>query len=631
MSDPHVELAELVDLSTLREHGAIDALARQFAEGLCAMVREQRPEVKLALALVSRQVGQGHVCLDLPAVCNRPPTIELDGETRPIVLPARDAWVSVLRDCALVASVSSVTGDGAAHPERPLVLVDDRRLYLRRHYEHERALLDAVRQRIATPQGEAAPAAALRRLFPDTPGAGRGGGGGGGGQLSLGLDDGEGADLQRIACERAARRSFFVISGGPGTGKTSTVVKLLALLVEQAQAGGRPPPRMHLMAPTGKAAARLSSSIQLARDGLDVAAAVREAIPESATTIHRALGVLGGQRVGFRHDRRTPLVTDLVLVDEASMVDLALMRRLLDAVPEGARVILLGDRNQLSSVEAGAVLGDLCGAGLSAAERAGCAIDDAVVHLTRSYRYSARSGIGRLADAINRAHATEVLELLRSDRHGDVVLCEEQTPRGMGPQLAADVVRGYRAYLEASGPRHRLSAFDRFRVLCAHRRGPHGVEDLNERIAELLHAEGLIAPPVAHYDGRPVLVTHNDYQAGLFNGDVGTVAIDPKGGSRVHFIGVDGEPRSLSTARLPPHESVYAMSIHKSQGSEFDEIAVVLPDASSALLSRELLYTAVTRARKRVVIHATADVIKRAVETDVQRASGLRDALWPRA
>ncbi|MFI5309434.1 MAG: AAA family ATPase, partial [Polyangiales bacterium] len=318
-----------------------------------------------------------------------------------------------------------------------------------------------------------------------------------------------------------------------------------------------------------------------------------------------------------------------VVVDEASMVDLALMARLLDAVPSKARVILLGDRNQLASVEAGAVLGDICGAGLGeAAERA--EIGRSIVVLQRSYRYAEGSGIRALADAINAGDAARALEILRDPKLPDVALCETPAKGPVPAALFDAAVRGFAPYFAAQGAEAKLAQLERFRVLCAHRRGPHGQVAVNAAIEAKLREDGLIDARAERYAGRPILVTQNDHQARLFNGDVGVLDEVADSERVVACFAGDGGLRTVAVARLPPHESVYAMSVHKSQGSELDEVAVLLPPEPSPVLSRELLYTAVTRARTRVVLYAPAEVLTLAVQTSIDRASGLRAALYGR-
>jgi exodeoxyribonuclease V alpha subunit len=509
--------------------------------------------------------------------------------------PELDGWRRALRASALV----SAPPDGAGAAPRPLVLDGADRVYLHRYWRHQEVLAAALSARIAAGDEEVDEAIlqeGLARLF--------------------GAVSGAVPDLPRIAAEAAVRRRFCVISGGPGTGKTTTVVKVLALLVEQAERAGRRF-RAELLAPTGKAAMRLAEAIRSAKVDLPCRPEIRDAIPEETRTLHRSLGALGATGTRFRHGPDAPLVTDLALVDEASMVDLALMARLAAALPPHARLVLLGDRHQLASVEAGSVLGDIC-----AAERT------PAVFLTRSHRYGPESGIAALAEAIQRGDADGVLAVLDSAAHPDVARIDP-APDGPGRALVAAALEGYRPYLEEGDATACLGAFERFRILCAHRRGRHGVEAVNQLVEDALAEARLIDRRGRTYAGRPLLVTRNDYALQLFNGDVGIIVPEPSDPSRRRavFRSGAGELRRLSPARLPPHETVFAMSIHKSQGSEFDEVAIVLAEPESPLLSRELLYTAVTRARRRVVLHATRAAVAAAVRRPIERSSGLRDAL----
>jgi len=619
-----------VTIDTLRARGLLSPLDVHFARAMGRIGGEARQDVLLAAAMASQQVSTGHVCLDLARLAAAPALYDEDGElVAKDPWPALDGWLGALRSSPLV-------GEGSA--DTPLVLDDAGRLYLRRYWEHEAQLAERLRERamqVETSLDAAWLREALDCLFPPEGAA----------------PPGE-PDWQRMAALLAVQRRFCVISGGPGTGKTFTVVKILALLIEAASQRGMRPPRITLVAPTGKAAARLSESIRSAKGTLPCGDAVRAAIPEDAATIHRCLGSIGGSSTNFRHDARNPLVTDVVLVDEASMVDLALMSRLVAAVPSSARLILLGDQDQLASVEAGAVLGDICNTGvprrysrqllqqveqltgdrwpLGAAAPEQTGIWDCIVQLTRSYRYGPRSGISVLARAVNAGNADLALGILECADFPDVTRVEPANGGGVGPSLRSAAVRGFGAYLNTAEPLPQLRALERFRILCAHRRGPTGVEDVNRQIEQALADAELIRLNSETYVGRPVMVTRNDYQLELFNGDVGIVAEDPErtGGRVVLFHGRADGVRRLSPSRLPPHETVYAMSVHKSQGSEFDEVAVVLPAQASPVLSRELLYTAVTRARERVTIHASREMITQAIGHRVERASGLRERLW---
>ena len=612
---------ELETLERLRAAGALSALDLHAARNLGHLVGGASAEVLLGAALASRQTRLGHVCADLRAFAGASAE-DAEGRSLEAKWPPFSRWTRELEQSPLV-------GDGSART--PLVLRSPGLLYLYRYFEHETRLAELVRQRLAAPVAgvdEPGLEQGLARLF-GAPGAG--------------------VDRQRLAALVAALGRFTVVTGGPGTGKTSTVIKLLALLVEQAFASGRRL-RAALLAPTGKAAARLAETVQRAKTELDVSREVRAAIPETASTIHRVLGTVGGSTVRFRHDAEHRLLLDLVVVDESSMVDVALMRRLLEALPESCRVVLLGDRHQLASVEAGAVLGDLCGGplGYSAAllERLGrivgdawperlprrerpSALSDAIVELDRSYRFDAGGGIGRLARAVRDGDAQGALSRLREEK-SDVALVTETDPERVVSAVCTLAVRCYAAFLAAEEPLERLRALEHFRVLCAHRRGPTGVEAMNQAVESALHRAGLLDRASPFYAGRPILVTENDYQRGLFNGDVGVVVADTARGGRprVVFAAPDGSARSLAPAELPAHETVFCMTVHKSQGSEFDQVAIVLPETGSALSSRELFYTALTRARHRAEIFASTDAVEACLVHSAVRASGLRDALW---
>ncbi len=605
-------------LEELRSRGVFSPLDEHFARTLERISGESRAEVVLAAALASRQVAAGHVCVDLS---QPPPTTDEEGKAlEPGTWPDSREWAEILRSSKMVGA-----GDTAA----PLILDSRNRLYLKRYWEHERelaALLSARTGWREPPVDRARLRAALDRFFPRT-------------DASL--------DWQRVAAAIAVLRRFTVISGGPGTGKTYTVAKILALLVDLALAAGERAPRVALLAPTGKAAARLQEAIGRARAGFDCADEVRRAIPAEASTIHRSLAPIRGSSTRFRHGRESPLAVDAVVVDEASMVDLALMNRLLQAVPAGARLILLGDKDQLASVEAGAVLGDVCDAArsepYSAAQverlaavtgrelpRSPVAPDetsfrDSIVELVGSRRYDAASGLGLLARAIHEGETDAALELLAG---GEVSLVEPPRSKEIHPSVRSRIVAGFARYLSERDPAGQLEALASFRVLCAHRRGPYGVETVNLLIEAWLREAALIEPFGA-YSGRPVLITRNDHQLGLYNGDVGLIVADPDGGDRrlAVFARSDGELRMLSPSRLPPHETAFAMSVHKSQGSEFDEVVILLPSEPSPVMSRELLYTAVTRARARVTLQASRDVVAHAVEHPITRTSGLRDRL----
>jgi exodeoxyribonuclease V alpha subunit len=588
-------------LHALRAAGALSAQSEQLARTLCRAAGETREALLLALGLVSHQVERGHVCLDLPALTRGELGIFADANLapEPAQWPELADWLVALSSTPLVAEASAIDA------VTPLVLDARGRLYLRRYFMRERSLSTELARRMAAPDlliDHALLARGLARLFP-----------------------GEQPDLQREAAKRALERPLCVISGGPGTGKTATVVKILALVVEQAMAAGHAGVRMRLLAPTGKAATRVVESIRKAKLALAVAPEVLAAIPDEAATIHRALSQLARAASREPSDAPPELAVDLALVDEASMVDLELMDRLLSVVPRAARVILLGDRHQLASVEAGAVLGDICGAGRAPSELSRAP----VVQLTRSYRYSHASGIGALSRAINEADAAATLSILDSDAYPDVSLCEPTQQGGLGGRLLADALSGYTPSLRAATPALALALLERFRVLCAHRRGPRGVTAVNAALLRALAERGLIAQRAGQFARAPILITQNDYTNKLWNGDLGFVfELEPDAPLMAAFVGADGQLRSLGLSRLPAYESALAMSVHKSQGSEVDEVAVVLPAEASPVLTRELLYTAVTRARKRVVLHGSRALVELAVRTQIARSTGLSDALY---
>jgi exodeoxyribonuclease V alpha subunit len=686
--------AMLALLERWTERGWLRELDRTFAAFLAQEVDDAPPLAILGAALASHQLGRGHVCLDLQAtledssfVLSLPP----DGDA-PDERPALPA--AVLAGVDLPAWQSAFAHPRLASPgagSTPLVL-SGTRLYLRRYWQYEHDVRTAIDRRLVrgSELRQAMPSGAVRQaldgLFPPAP------------------DTGAGADWQKMACALAAGNAFSIITGGPGTGKTTTVVKLLALLQSlgpRATDGGRPL-RIRLAAPTGKAAARLNESIagavrRLALDALPDAESVRARIPTEVVTLHRLLGSRPDSR-RFRHHAGHPLPLDVLVVDEASMVDLEMMASVLAALPPDARLVLLGDKDQLASVEAGAVLGELCRrapqgrylpatrdwlrevSGEAVAPQLlrpdGAPLDQAVAMLRHSYRFDARSGIGRLAEAVN---AGDVPALLRVLAHGHADLArlalEERDDRGLrewvvdgaaarfarlphAPAGVQDALpappAGYRHYLvslhahrpDADAPRCAfndwarsvLAAHAEFQVLCALRRGPWGVDGLNRRIADLLCREGLLPASQGWYLGRPVLVTRNDYGLGLMNGDIGiTLAMPPEGGSggdppqwklRVAFPAGDGHGgiRWVLPSRLQAVESVFAMTVHKAQGSEFAHASLVLPDGLSPVLTRELVYTGITRARRwfsLVEAGRPGRVLEAAIVRKVRRASGL--------
>jgi exodeoxyribonuclease V alpha subunit len=533
-------------------------------------------ELEAAARTVSAWRGAGHTCVPVSELGGAP--IESELRTSPVV--------------------------GRPGEFKPLILDGAGRVYLQRYWAYEAELAASIRARLVNAECDATLlAAGLKRLFPKA----------------------KKGDLQRGAAEVAVRKQFTVITGGPGTGKTYTAARVLALLAEQFSARGKKP-RIALTAPTGKAAARLQESIARALAQMPETEPLRQAPPEEARTLHRLLGTLPDSPQ-FRHDRDHPLAVDVVIVDEASMVDLALMARLFAAVPPGARVILLGDKDQLASVEAGNVLGDICG---GARPVATAPIAAHIVELKVAHRFGESSGIQTLSELVNQGDADGAIGLLRGGKFADIRIAPTPTARALDAVLQPQVLEGCRGFLKHEDPAEALSRVNEFRILCAMRRGPFGVENLNTLATRILADAGLITPDAAHYHGRPVLITTNDYPLRLFNGDVGLILRDPEAGGelRAFFTDATGTLRRVLPARLPAHETSYAMTVHKSQGSEFDRLLVVLPDRDTPVATRELLYTGLTRARSSVEIWAGESQLRTAIGRRTERSSGLREALW---
>ncbi|WP_058913730.1 exodeoxyribonuclease V subunit alpha [Entomohabitans teleogrylli] len=587
------------------------ALDVQFALMVAA---NDEPIVMLAAALVSRDAGEGHVCLPLE---NLDPQRCFAHRQNALVdaLFARvgepEAWRRHLQASPAVSSENAAT---------PLKLDNDS-LYLNRMWCYEQDVAHFFLEgNHPMPLDSARLREVLGELFSPT----------------------QETDWQKVAAAVALTRRIAVISGGPGTGKTTTVAKLLAALVQMSPGAQR----IQLAAPTGKAAARLTESLGAALQCLPLSAQQKAMLPDEACTLHRLLGAQpNSQRL--KYHAGNPLHLDVLVVDEASMVDLPMMARLIAALPANARVIFLGDRDQLASVEAGAVLGDIChfvNRGYSA-ERAqelsvitgyalpagegdtAQALRDCLCLLQKSYRFGRESGIGQLALAVNASDIRAVRATLAAG-YEDIV--SYPLSQAADYQMMIDqCVQGYRRYLEllAGGtPESILTAFSEFQLLCALREGPFGVRGLNERIEQALARQRRIRRPVSQslrwYHGRPVMIARNDSALGLFNGDIG-VALDFGHGLRVWFSMPDGTVKSVIPGRLPAHETAWAMTVHKSQGSEFDHAALVLPDQITPVVTRELVYTAITRARQRLSLYADERVLAKAIGARTERRSGL--------
>ena len=609
-----MKMSELLQQAV--EQKLLRALDAQFA---MMITGDEQPAVMLAAALVSHDAGEGHVCIPLsrltPEFCfaGRQPDLaeQLFAEAS-----VKSGWREVL-----LASDAVSEHEGAT----PLKLIGER-LYLNRMWQNELSVARFFgEENRAIPLDEAQVISVLNQLFEP-------------------MAD---TDWQKVAAAVALTRRISVISGGPGTGKTTTVAKLLAALVQLTDTT---PLRIQLAAPTGKAAARLTESLGSALRRLPLDDAQKAALPNDACTLHRLLGAQpNSQRL--RYHAGNLLHLDVLVVDEASMVDLPMMAKLINALPPHARVIFLGDRDQLASVEAGAVLGDIChyvthgysparavelsrltGYSLLAGEgHQASVLRDGLCLLQKSYRFDSKSGIGQLAFAVN---ASDVKQARGVFSQGFSDISKQPLRESEDYALMiADAVDGYRPYLELirnhAEPAAILEAFGRYQLLCALRDGPFGVSGLNTRIELGLVQKRLIErpnPTVSRwYNGRPIMISRNDSSLGLFNGDIG-IALDTGEGLRVWFPMPDGTIKSVQPSRLPGHDTAFAMTVHKSQGSEFEHAALVLPNQYTAVVTRELVYTAITRARSRLSLYADDRVFEKAIVTKTERRSGLMES-----
>ena len=607
-------------LDALHKGGHLRTLDHALAQSLRRLDRDTPDAVLAAAALASLAVAKGHAGVRLGAA---DALVEAE-----IAWPDADAWTRQLAASRWVDTPDDATA--VADPHAPLVL-EGGLLYLRRYREYERALALGL-QRIATqpvPEAGIEPLALLfARLFPQA------------------THD----DRQARAAALALRHALLLVTGGPGTGKTTTTARLLVLLVAQALHAGRASPRIALAAPTGRAAERMAESVRQAVQALaamGVDADLLAALPTSGTTLHRLLGTIPDSP-RFRHDGDNPLPFDVVVVDEASMIDLPLMAKLVDAVASGTRLVLLGDPDQLPSVEAGDVLAAILGAvgegdamergdvdvlrpllgdgdktSVLAQEGGEARFPGIRVHLQRGWRQSEALDLAPLAAAVREGDADAALAQLRAGTLSNVHFHE-----GLADPLELqrdDLLAHFRALGHAATPADALAQSTRLRLLTAVREGPQGARTLNARIERLL-AEGGGAgrAPQGHFQGQLLIVTENSYRHRLFNGDIGVCMRDAAGTLVAWFPGDDaGHPRAFHPAALPAHESAFAMTVHKAQGSEFDTVWLLLPARGNRVLSRELVYTGITRARRALHVAGSEAVIREALARHAGRWSGL--------
>ncbi len=577
-------------LQALLTQGIIDEVDFEFAATLVRIEADADSDaLRLCAALVSQWLQRGHVCLDLAQLSIQD-------------LQESSEGVALLPDIDIPEpeALDRFRSVGAAGDFVPLTRVGSR-LYLTRYWQYEQQVLAAVRSRLLPVAVGAGSAEVdpLERFGPEA--------------ISV---------LQASAVRSALSRRFFILTGGPGTGKTATVAKLLCCLLERDLDTS-----FAVCAPTGKAAARLDESLGRQVESLGTTPEVRERLldPEQrASTMHRLLGARGNSPY-FRHDHQHPLPHQVVIVDEASMVDVAMMAKLVDALRDDAQLVLVGDKDQLASVEAGAVLGDLC-QGVSSKSPDAAPLRDSICVLHENFRAKESPGIVAFAALLTREAAPSVQELRDCvDAHAAEVFWRE----GAGdvleqePDFAQSVREAWGALASVETPQEAFASLRQLQILAAVRAGPQGVVALNAAVKAVLG----YAAMQQWYHGRPILVTRNDYALGLYNGDIG-IAFHEDGRYFVWFESASGEYRRVAINRLPPHEPAYAITIHKSQGTEAERVLMILPERDNPILTRELVYTGATRAQRRLDLWASETMLQSAVSRRTLRVSGLGAELW---
>ncbi len=587
LSDPRDRRLALGATGLLRTFNEADVLSAadvHVANRFGAILGESREPVLLAAALAVRAVRHGSISLDLTtiaalAVESSATADEASVSPVPLPWPDPEAWLADLATSPLVTE--------------EVFRLEGPQLYLDRYWREEGQVCADLLARMGRPEPEIdadSLATGIDRVFPDA-----------------------GYDEQREAVRVSAGRWTTILTGGPGTGKTTAVAGLLTLIAEQHEAETGQPPRIALCAPTGKAAARLQEAVAEAAAELLDETDRRRVVGLESSTLHRLLGWRPDSSVRFKHHRANRLPHDVIVVDETSMVSLTMMARLLEAVRADARLVLVGDPDQLSSVEAGAVLADLV-AGLAAHP------ESPVVSLRTTHRYG--ENIGALAAALRAQDADAVMEVLRSGSEDvEFIDPEDETTMTAFRDSVVDVAIDLRAAAEDGDAGRALAALARHRLLCAHREGPYGVAGWNRLVETLLSERTGVTTYDDWYPGRPVLITANDKGQRLSNGDMGVALRRPEG--RLRVVLAEADRREFAPTRLPDVQTVHAMTVHKSQGSQAEIVSVIVPPEDSRLLTRELLYTAVTRAQRTVRVIGTEAAVRAAVARKVQRASGL--------
>ncbi len=566
----------IFDLDNLHDLGLISHLDYYFAKTMADIYVESSPLTLLTAALTSKTLAEGHVCLNLVRAANTV-FIPAQEDKTAVCLPSLEQWLGDLEQAGMVGLESEYPDKGdTARLEwvrkSPLILDRDNNLYLAKYYDFQHRLVHNIRARVS-----AVPKSIDREFL--SRGLGR----------FFGDQDKTQTAGQQEAIEKALSNNFLVISGGPGTGKTHITDIIRTLLEDWAKLQGLPEPRVLSMAPTGKAASRL-------KDG---------------ATIHSVLKPKP-KGIGFRHNEDNPLTADVVIIDEASMIDIALMTRLMEAIPPETKVVLLGDKNQLSPVQAGAVFTDICDVDAMAGFR---------VFLEFNFRSRGKTGIENLARAVNQNDAKALTEILANKTYDDVLFEDTGNKSRIPVLLTKHVAQGYKALANACTPEQALTHMDDFRVLCAHNRGDAGTLQINH-LCEMILRSNEDNDIKGSLFRQIVMVNRNDYQRGLFNGDTGVVW-EKNQAVRVSFEDAGQTVRQFRFADIPPHDTAFAVTIHKSQGSEYGTVLIFIPERISPVVTRQLLYTGITRARKKVIIMGSLKVIQEAMDMPLERRSNV--------
>ncbi|MDX2471234.1 MAG: exodeoxyribonuclease V subunit alpha [SAR324 cluster bacterium] len=632
----------MITAKRLYELGYLDSMDYCFGSYLTQISGKADEFVELAVALTHRATMKGHVCLSL----NNLTTIEIEegSQSLQIEFPKLEQLLDHLIKSSLIGKGLSLASNGLdqnlaspTKPSTPLVLDEKNRLYLARYYDYQQRLVAEIKKRENFEVIDPAWVKVQVGLYFDKKGDVKG--------IKV-----EEVDEQRLAAINGLFHRVSLIAGGPGTGKTTTVAKVLTLAYSWYLSCGNITPRFLLLAPTGKAASRLMDALQEKLEELHLPPQLKGLLELETSTIHRALKFNPKEPTEFHHSKFNPLSTDLVLVDEASMIDLPLLTKLFEAVPESAKILLLGDPNQLASVEAGAVFGDLVNqdhrpsmsnkqremyqnfmepiANLpSSSSSTQTGFNDQITTLSKSYRFAQGQDIALLAKAIKQKNSREAFNILASSE--DIQLVTPKKEYNL--ELMEHCLKGYQPFLKAKTQQEALTALGNFTLLTAHRQGFYGANWANEALTQYFNLKNKIDSHKNWYHLRPIMVTANNHEQELYNGDTGVIFRNSNLEHlplEANFTGKSLSIKALNPALLPAHESTWAMTIHKSQGSEFNEVAILLPQKQSQALSVELIYTALTRAKKKVVIFSSKEVLTAAIEKSIVRDSGISDALW---